>query len=339
MKKIILVYVVISFSFFRCFGQDFHLSHFDANPLYLNPALTGLKLDENWDYRLFVNYREQGGKYLGGSNLSFAAGIDKPLNNKFSIGQFVIDNRTVNRTFNTFNFMLSSAYRIIHENSNGLDKHNLSVGLQMGLLQKGVYPSDFVYGLQYSPSEADGFDESLPSFENFTKQSFFSFDANIGVFYSLKDPNKKYAPFGGLSIYHLTQPNGSFTSVRYKTPMRFNLHGGCDNVWNERFKTKTQLLYMNQAKAAEVLIKLLGFYQLPESKNDAILGVAWRNKDAVILHIGLKQKNNIYRISYDINTSYLKNYSNGRGGLEMSVIFAPQKKKPEEPISESLQQN
>jgi len=337
--KIFFVFTLVFFHW-RIVAQDFHLSHYDANPIYLNPALTGMRFDLDWNYRAVVNYREQGGKYLGGSNTTFAAALDKPINNKFSIGEFIVNDRTVNGSFNTFNFMLSTAYRIIHESTNGADKHNLSVGLQMGILQKSIYPADFVYDSQYSPSSLDGFDRSLSTNENFKKESYFRFDANMGVFYKCIDASKKYFPFGGLAIYHITQANKSFFGETYKTPIRYVVHGGCENVIGTGIKIQSQLLYMNQAKANELNLQVVGYYKLEGTDYEPLLGLAWRNKDAVILHLGLKQKNNIYRLSYDINTSYQKLYSNGRGGFEVSVLIAPGKKRAEEspalPEKESL---
>lgn len=330
MKKalyfIISIVSVIVF-FKKTLAQDFHLSQYDANPIYLNPALTGIRFNEDWNYRAALNYREQGGKYLGGSNVTFATALDKPLNNKFSIGQYIVNDRTVNGSFNTFNFMLSGAYKIINTATDGKNKHHLSVGLQMGLLQKALYPANFVYDSQYSSTDPDGFDKNLPSNEFFRNESYFRFDANMGVFYRLIDRNKKYSPYGGFSIHHLTQPNQSFLGETFKTPMWFVLHGGCQNVLSTVLKIQTQLLYMKQSKATELNLQVLGFYKIQGSDYEPLMGLAWRNKDAVIMHIGLKQKNNIYRISYDINTSFFKLYSQGRGGMEMSVIIAPFKKK------------
>lgn len=326
----IIFFTVLSFFSYKVIAQDFHLSHYDANPIYLNPALTGMHFDLDWKYRAVVNYREQGGKYLGGSNTTFAASLDKPINNKFSIGEFIVNDRTVNGSFNTFNFMLSTAYRIIHEAANGIDKHNLSVGLQAGILQKSVYPADFVYDAQYTSSSLDGFDKNLPNNESFRKESYFRFDANLGVFYKCIDASKKYFPYGGFAVYHITQANKSFFGETYKTPIRYALHGGCENIIGPGIKIQSQLLYMNQAKANELNLQVLGYYKVEGTDYEPLLGLAWRNKDAIILHLGLKQKNNIYRLSYDINTSYLKSYSNGRGGFEVSVLIAPFGKKKDE---------
>lgn len=322
------LFVALSLIDIAGLAQDFHLSQYDANPLYLNPALTGMNLNENWDYRFNANYREQWTKFLGGPTATVAAGFDKPLNAKFSFGQYVLDNRDATGALNTFNFMLSGSYKIIANDPE--HHHHLSVGVQMGLLQKNFNPANFVYDSQYAPSSATVFDHSLPSGENFSRESTFNFDANMGIFYRLVDSSKTSSPFAGFSVYHLTQPDESLTGAISKTPMRFNFNAGCYFKLNKEFTLLPQLLYMNQAQANEFNLEVLGFYKLHNSGYEPIIGVAWRNKDAFAIHIGLKQKRTTVRISYDINTSYLQPYSKGRGGLEFSIIYTGKRKSRED---------
>ena len=303
-------------------AQDFHLSHYDANPLYLNPALTGMRMNEGWDYRINANYREQNSNNLSSPFSTAAIAFDVPVNEKFSIGEFVINNKSANGYLNTFSAMLSGSYNITHKNKDS--HHKLSVGLQAGVLQKSYNPQNFVYDSQYSPAAADGFDENLPTGENFRKESFFRFDVNMGIYYRFMDENKKYSPFAGFSIYHLTQSNESFTSERSNTPMRFTLHGGCYFKINDEFRILPQILYMSQAKANELNIGIQAFYKIQDTENEPMLGLAWRNKDALIFHLGLKRKNYIFRLSYDVNTSYLKKYD--KTGMELSIVYTIKKK-------------
>ena len=301
--RIHILFVTIGFIFIAGFGvaQDFHLSQYDANPLYLNPALTGQRMNEDWDIRANANYREQWNKLMGGPYATVSAGFDMPLNKKFSIGQFVIDNKGVSGSFNTFNLMVAGAYKITHADEN--HHHNLSVGLQMGFLQKSFNPGNFVFDAQYSSSAPSGFDEDLPSGEKFRKLSFFNFDANMGMYYRFIDKDKKYSPFAGFSIYHLNQPKDAVIGSKSTTPARFTLHGGCDFTIRNDFRIQPQVLYMNQANASELNTGILGFYKLPASNYEPMLGFAWRQNDAIVLHLGLKQKNYFFRMSYDVTTS------------------------------------
>ena len=59
-----------------------------------------------------------------------------------------------------------------------------------------------------------------------------------------------------------------------------------------------------------------------------LLGADYRVKDAVVFHTGIRYYNHIIRVSYDYNTSYLNTFTNGRGGLELSLILMGSKGQP-----------
>jgi len=52
-----------------------------------------------------------------------------------------------------------------------------------------------------------------------------------------------------------------------------------------------------------------------------IAGIGYRHQDALIMHLGFKHGLNIFRFSYDFNTSSLKTYTRNRGALEFSLIY------------------
>lgn len=321
--KTLIKHFRVLFLFFAQYAtaQDFHLSQYDAAPQYLNPALTGMYFGDKHPYRVNANYRSQWKSLTGKAFSTATLGYDMPYK-RFGVGGFVINNRAATGGFNTLNFLLSGAYNIMNDANH---KHNLSVGFQMGIFQKSYNSSSLLFDNQYS-SSAGGFDPAISSGENFSSNSLLRFDANLGIFYMMKDESKKVNPYGGFSIYHITQPDESFTSLKNKVPMRFNLHGGINISVNQQIMLSPTFLYMNQARSAELNIGALSYYKLKDSEYNLILGLSYRDKDAVIIHTGLKQGANIYRVSYDINTSYLNTFSKGRGGIEFSVIYTGKKK-------------
>ena len=326
----IVMIIVCMISIQTTRAQDFHFSQYDANPFYLNPALTGERMNGNNGIQMNLNYREQLGNYQHGvgSNASIAAGLDVPLTKRFSLGEFVTNNRSVDGSFNTFNLMISGAYNIMGKSTDGENRNNLSVGVQVGLLQKSIHPQNFSFDSQYSPNAADGFNLNLPSGENFTTQNLLNFDANVGIYYRTTFGNKRFSPFAGFSIYHITQPNESFTGGKSLTPMRFNLHGGINCKVGESVSIMPQFLYMTQAKATEINAGMLLFYKVKDSNYEPLLGAGYRNNNALIIQFGLKTKSSIFRISYDLNTSYLRQYNNK--GLELSIIYTGSKKSKSE---------
>ena len=185
---------------FTGMSQDFHLSQYNANPLYINPALTGLRANEDWDYRLNANYRQQWDKFTKKPFVTSAVGFDLPVSSKFSLGEFVANNQGAGGAINTLNVMSSVAYSITGKNSGG-DVQNLSVGFQLGFLQKSLNPANLVFDSQYSASDPDVFDSHLPSGENFSQTIMFNLDANFGVCYKYSGVDCRFAPFIGFSIY------------------------------------------------------------------------------------------------------------------------------------------
>ncbi|HTB07111.1 MAG TPA: PorP/SprF family type IX secretion system membrane protein [Bacteroidia bacterium] len=330
MKKIV---AYLLFAFAICgtpvFAQDFHLSQYDMASLYINPALTGMYSGEKGDFKIYNDYRSQwaslGNVPYSTEYLAFDMPVQKWGKN-FGVGAYLIDNRAPAGSFSTMNFMTSIAYDIMSkENSNG--KHYLTTGIQLGIFYKSFNPNSFTYDDQYSASEG-GFDQSLPSGESFSKTGLVNFDANYGLFYKYIEETKIYHPFFGFSIQHLTMPNESFTTVKSHLPMRFNFQGGCDLQVTEKLKLIPEAFYMTEAGATEFDAGLLAFYKINTTQFQAMLGGDVRVADAVVIHLGIKYGEDIFRFSYDINTSYLNAFTGGRGAWELSLIITGMKGHP-----------
>lgn len=306
-------------------AQDFHLSHYEVASQYMNPALTGMYFGEKVNWSATADYRSQWRSLSGKPFSTIYAAYDMQYKKQWGIGGYIINNRAGVENINTLNFILSGAYKI---NTGGKTStpYDLTVGLQMGLLQKSSRPNNYFFDNQYSSSTVGGFDPSLPDGENFTSTSIFRFDANMGIYYKHHDPKQTVNPYGGFSIFHVTKPNQSFTGLKNKMPMRFVLNGGAEIKINDEFRVEPMILTMLQAKAFELNIGTLGYYRIKKTPYDPMLGFSYRHKDAVVIHMGLKHGNNLYRVSYDINTSSLKAYTAGRGAIEFSVIYTGSKK-------------
>jgi len=321
MKRYITVIAFIVFVLKISFSQDFHYAQFDANPGYLNPALTGERLSEYKGMMVNFNYRDQMARYTNspGSYRSFASGLDATLNPRFSIGEFINNNNSSDGTFNTLNFLLAGSYKLINAVKENERQQNFSVGLQMGFLNKSIHPQNSTYDAQYTGTSSDGFDRSISSGENFVRESYFKFDMNFGVYYRTTLKNKRLSFFGGAAIYHLTKPNESFIGQYSSTPLKFNIHCGSKYKINDELSLMGQILYMNQAKANELNVGVLLFYKIKDTSFEPIIGLNWRNKNAIIFQLGIGYKEVSFRVSYCLVTNYLKDYRNK--GLEFSLIY------------------
>ncbi len=324
-KNISLSVLILVLILGKAIAQDFHVSQYDATPHYYNPALTGMYLGEKGDYRIYADYRSQWRILNKPSFTTAYLAFDMPFEKDWGLGGYLVNNRSGDGRYNTFNFLTSGAYKIIKE---GESKHTLNVGLQMGIIYKKFSPDKFTFESQYVSATGE-FDQTIVSGEVYEKTSLLKFDANMGVYYKYKDPEWEADPFGGFALYNVNMPNESFMGETKRVPIRWVFHGGCDWTINEKLDLRPMILYMNQRRAYEFNIGSLGFYKLDENSGmSLIFGLDYRWKDAIILQLGLKQENHQFRISYDINSSYIHHYTRYRGAVEFSLILTGLKGEP-----------
>ena len=315
-------------------AQDFHISQYDVGSLYLNPALTGMYGDEKGDYRVYVDSRSQWRAFGVKPFFTTYLAYDMPYTikgKKVGFGAYFVNNRTGPGNFNTTGFMLSGAYNILDKKANGI--HYLTTGLQLGLFNKS-FNNNITYDAQYSPTTNGGsFDQNIASGENTNSLNLTRFDANFGLYYKYLEKGKKAHPYLGFSMAHLTRANTSFVGTTDRIPFKYVVNGGCDILADEKFTVTPRFYYANQAKAYEVNVGVLMAYSITndysvKTVNWKIIGGAdWRYKDAVVFNLGVKQDSYMLRFSYDLNTSYLKNYTHSRGAWEISLVYTGEKGK------------
>lgn len=313
-KGLIVIVVVLLLGSATIKAQDFHLSQYEAFGLYLNPAFTGYFDEEKADYRASAVYRSQWRSLQRKPFTTYGLSYDMPYK-RFGVGAYLLNNRAGLANFNTLNFQVSGSYAITDVQKS---PHILNVGLQLGLFYKTFNPNNLLFENQYDYSTGT-LNAEINNGENFQRTSIVKFDANLGVYYKYKEENKKYSPYVGFSVFHLSKPSESFNVDKNRVPMRFATNFGCEFLVNEKVKLIPNVLYMNQAKASDLNIGVAGTYLLKE-KNDLLYGINYRIKDALIIHAGLKKDNIVLKMSYDVNVSYLSNYTSNRGAFELSLI-------------------
>jgi type IX secretion system PorP/SprF family membrane protein len=340
MKKNIIVYIAsLVFVGLSVRSQDYHLSHYDVAGMYLNPATTGVYGNDNGDYRVYADQRSQWRAIGIKPYMTTFLGYDMPYKikgRKVGFGGYIINNNGGVGNFNTFTFMGSASYDILNSKSSDVvlepsarDKHQLVVGLQMGLFYRTNNPNSLNYDVQYSLANNGGaFDQSISSNEVYNRSSILRFDANYGLYYKYTEKGKKAHPYAGFSINHLTRPNESLTGGTTHLPIKWVGYAGCEIKIDDKMDVVPRVLYMNQAKAYDFTSGFLFYYRLNENQTKVYGGFDYRWKDACIISLGLKHESYAIRMSYDINTSYLKNFSNRRGAFEISLIITGHKGKP-----------
>ncbi len=321
MKKSLKVILLISvFATNLVKSQDFHLSLYDAGPLFLNPALTGV-IDSK--YRIHAQYRNQWSAVAFKPYSTALISVDVPKG-KWGYGFQVINMRAGIGNYNVFQATGSLGYSV------PIDKnkyHDLCFGIQGGLTQKSVEYKLYSFDEQYSTKDGGYFDKTVSSGESFNRQSQLMPQLNAGVLYYYSKQQSRMDPFIGVSAFNLTHPKETWFDMNNHLPIRVNVHGGVRVNLSELLYVTPKFLYMKQGSASEQTYALDAGYYFKEEKFFILAGFVYRTKDACIANIGFKKEGYIFKIGYDFNTSSLKTATKTRGALELSFTYTPGKEK------------
>lgn len=307
-------------------AQDIHYSQFEASPLNLNPAFTGMF---NGDLRFVVNHRRQW-KSVSKPFSTFSGSFDMALNglssskNRYNGGLMINSDKAGDSELGLFQAALSfSMIRALDQDS----KQFLGAGIQLGYSQRSINYSSLTFDEQYT---GDSFDPNTGNTENFSGSNHGYGDLGAGVAWMMRASERSKVG-AGISLQHINRPDDSFfgNSVKMFTRMQADLKA--DFAVAERFDLVPAVIFMKQGAFKELTGGTSVRYRLSElpGRQYAFLLGAWlRKSDALIASAGVDYNNLKVGVSYDFNTSDLDRASNGRGGYELSLIYIIRKVKP-----------
>lgn len=308
-------YIVMCVQFFVN-AQDAHLSQYDASKVMLNPAFTGMNL--NGSERTAINFRSQWAS-LGSKITTTAMAYDVNVKELWGVGGY-LSYSDGSGVLNTVNMILSAARDVSRPDQ---EKHKMSVGMQLGLIYKST--SSLLFDNQYS-AEGGYFNANLPSGENQDKFSRLMPDLNFGYTYQMEDKESNVNPYAGMAIFHALSPKENLlsSSIDSRLPRRWVFYGGAKIRENASEKKGVNLipnfLYMRQGNSSELNIGLMLEQEISESVSVSG-GLSLRWKDALIPSLAVQYKKFIYRLNYDVNVSKLREFSGGKGAIELSVVM------------------
>ena len=304
-------------------AQEFHLSMYDAAPLFLNSSMTGV-FDGEW--RIHTHYRTQWKAVNFKPYTTALISFDMP-HKKWGFGGQIMNFRAGIGNYNALQGLASVAYTTPID---GNKYHNLSLGLQAGFTQKSIEYQLHTFDNQYVTSNGGSFDNSLASGESFGGQAVFIPDANFGALYYYARQQSRINPFLGVSLFNLLQPTETFFGADNRLPMRLYVHAGTRINITELIYVLPKVLIQDQAEFAEQTFSADAGFYLKTAELYLLAGATYRNQDAMVFSLGARRANYIAKIAYDFNTSTLTPYSTGRGGFEISFTYMKQKNKPRE---------
>ncbi|HZH86489.1 MAG TPA: PorP/SprF family type IX secretion system membrane protein [Brumimicrobium sp.] len=301
-------------------AQDAHLSMYDAAPLFLNPALTGVV---DGDFRFHGQYRTQWKSVNYKPYTSYLLSFDMPFK-KWGFGIQLNEFRAGKGNYNSFQGVVSAAYNTaVDKNKN----HMFSFGVQGGAVQKSIEYPLLSFNNQYSSANGGYFEESIATGENIDARTIYLPSLNAGFMYYHAKQNSRLNPFIGVSAFNLIKAKESFQGMDNRIPMRFYAHVGTRVNITETFYLIPKFLFMQQDEFSEQSFALEAGYFLKSSELYLLAGIIYRNKDAAVITLGGKLDRFTLKLAYDINMSSLSTASSGRGGFEASLTYVHNKRR------------
>ncbi len=309
-----LIYILL-FTSSVSLAQDYHLSQYYTAPSFINSSYTG---SFDGDIQASIHTRNQWRSLMNKPYVTnmLNLGYKLPYHNKrIASGLTIINDVAGQGSFQTFTARLNLSY-----NKELFNYHNVAFGGALGLFNKSVDFTTLNLPDQYSPSDGGSF--SLPSSEIFanTKLNVMVADFNIGVNYFYFNSKFKTSPYFGFSYFHLSSVNESLLEQNAILPDRVTANIGAETRVTDNYKLKTQFIYMEQQLAEVLLFDIINQIDWNE-KRAVLLGISYRNDDAIVGMLGLKNDQWQYGFSYDYTVSGLANYNQGNGAFELSILY------------------
>lgn len=315
MKKQLHILFLVLFSLLVR-AQDPQFAQYYANPIFLNPAYTGV----TYEHRLIGNYRNQ---WLGISKTYASYAISYDYNApdiRSGLGLQIIHDVAGTSNLQTTSIGGSYAYHA------DLGKFTeLRGGMAVSLNFKRMNFDRLVFNDQLS----SGSPVSVES-GNYFPRNYFDFNAGVLI--------NSVEYWAGFSAMHLSQPDVSLNSGEANLPVKMSLHAGYRFVLEKSGRNLKKYFsptfnYRHQARYDQLDLGLY-YYVLPLE-----IGVWYRglpvkryapgfpNHDAMTIMVGYEVQKYDLRIGYSYDLAISRLISSTSGSHELSIIYEKAQKK------------
>jgi len=319
-------------------AQDIHFSENYATPLVINPAFTGIF---NGGVRLTGIYRNQWAsisKDAPFTTISASAEVNTLggafANDRVALGLMIYSDKAGDLDLSTNHINLSFGYQTAFGAN---DRHWLSFGAMGGYALRSIDYTKARFGNQF---DGDGHNGLLPSGEILNTDAIRYMDVGTGLLYYYGN-EQRYNFYGGIGFYHINRPKINFLQsdqedrLLTKTSVQFggNIPAG------DMFDITPSIYYLNQGPYNKVDVGSF-FTYIFERKSvyqQAFgLGVFARfggdeynpiGTDAIMAALRMDLNELTFGLSYDYNISKLNLGTNGRGAVELAVVYVLQAQK------------
>lgn len=331
--KIILISFVLFTLGMQVDAQDIHFSQFYQTPTVFNPATAG---SFNGDYRVSGLFRSQwGGVGEGDKTIGLAvdmkAGGSKT--NFVGLGINFYNDKSGAHGLQLTSVEMIGAYNLEIQKGN-----KIALGLNLGLNQYSVNPSDLQWDNQY---DGAGFNPEMLSGETSEFENFSNFNTGAGFMWSVVsgsvERNNQRNFQLGLALEHLSSSNYAFTTdVDEKQFKNLVVHAKSDlGLTGKKTIIQPSLLYQKQGPQSEFVIGssfkfiLNGGSRVTGLVNQTSLslGVHYRLNDALIPSVQFEKSNFGLGFSYDSTVSDFNVSTDGLGAFEVYLKYFTKSKK------------
>lgn len=294
-------------------GQEIHFSQFTNNPLFVNPANTGVF---------------DGSARIGGSYRSQGRSISVPYNTFSGWGDYRMELNRSGRTVMGTGALLYSdnagegslrttaGYLDVSliKSFNRDNSFRAALGFTLGMINKSVDLTKLVFDNQWNGTI---FDPDAFSGETLADNSVIKPDFGIGGLICWDVTDRTNAHFG-VSLHHINRPNITFYESDNRLEYKFIFHASATVKLNDFMILAPGGYFAMQQFTNELLLGS----NIEFVKNDTkfITGLWYRHERDIIPHLGFFVNDFLAEISYDVNISKLHIASNYRGGIEISII-------------------
>ena len=300
------------------YAQDLHFSQYFNSPLLINPANTGFNPD--YDFRVGGNYRNQWANVGNPYKTMSAWGDVKLFTNRFENGWAGVGGALYKDVAGSGSLSSTSGFASVAYHQMLGYNSLISGGFSLGFTSKRIDISKLSFDNQWN---GKFFDQTIPSNEPFAYSQTSYLDLQMGLNYAYFASENVYFN-AGVSIMHINMPRESFFDPTVS-----------DNRLNRRYTAfvnssiKVQDLWIVNpnlyvSKMGNAWETVVGFNANRDLSGDGlqqlIVGLYYRNKDAVIPMVGFQVNDLKITVNYDATISSLSGLNGTRGAYELSIV-------------------
>jgi type IX secretion system PorP/SprF family membrane protein len=316
--KIILLHVLLGMLSLQAWGQDLHFSQYYNAPMLVNPANTGFNPD--FDFRAGVNYRSQWASVGSPYKTMSAWGDVKLLGNRIEngwvgLGGMLWKDQAGSGSLTGTTGLISLAYhQMLGYNS------LLSGGFSVGYTQKRIDVTKLTFDNQWN---GVFFDAKIPSLEPFATNQVSYVDLQAGINYAYFASENFYFNTG-VSVMHINTPRETFFDASVSNneiSRRYNVFLNASVKVADTWILNPNIYVSMVGNSKEILAGINANRDLGDNgARQFIMGVYYRNNDAIIPLFGYQINDLKMTFNYDATISSLSKSNLTRGAYEISIV-------------------